>query len=364
MEHENVWSMIHKAWGINSNKYLIRLMEMKNGEQIWCLPRQKFKNQFPFIPDELVNRLEEIKGKVILSQVDNYLAHEGINLVGYYDQNYPEKLKYINDPPAILYCKGHLVWPELVIAIVGSRKCSAYGKRVAHQLAMGLSGTGVQVVSGLARGIDTAAHQGALEKEGGTLAVLGCGIDVVYPRENQKLFQEVIAHENSGIISELPLKSEPVRYHFPLRNRIISGLADGVVVTEAALKSGALITAELALEQGKDVFAVPGSIFSEQSVGTHKLIKDGAKIVTCLDDILEEYGQLCLFKEEKVQDNTIQLSESEQQLLDCIGAEPISVDELGLLSKLPIGELMAALSWLEINGLIQQIVGRKFMRLG
>ena len=148
-----------------------------------------------------------------------------------------------------------------------------------------------------------------------------------------------------------------------MRNRIISGLCDGLVVVEAAIKSGALITAELALEQGKEIFAIPGPITSALSAGTHKLIKDGAKITTGAEDILEEFGQLCLFKEEKVQDNDVSLGNNEKKVLECIGIEPIAIEEVARMTKLPIDEVMAVLSWLEINGMIQQIVGRKYIRL-
>lgn len=365
MEEQALWSIIHKAWGINRQKDLCILLETSQAAEIWQSPESVLRRLGLKPPTDFVSRLEQLKGKVVIEHIAENLEKYGIRLITYSDEEYPEKLKYIFDPPALLYVKGSLPQTEqLAIAMVGSRKCTEYGKKVARELAAELAGNGCLVISGLARGIDAASHEGALRGGGPTAAVLGCGVDKIYPRENKNLYQQILEQRASCILSELPLGSEPLKHHFPLRNRIISGLCDGLVVVEAAIKSGALITAELALEQGKEIFAVPGPITSALSAGTHKLIKDGAKITTNAEDILEEFGQLCLFKEEKVQDNDVPLGNNEKKVLECLSIEPVAIEEVARMTKLPIDEVMAVLSWLEINGVIQQIVGRKYIRLG
>ena len=202
------------------------------------------------------------------------------------DKYYPNKLKLIYDPPELLYCLGDIrLLNEPSIAIVGTRNASNYGKRIAYNLSQELSKRGVTIISGLASGIDSYAHEGAFKNVGKTIAVLGSGIDIIYPKENEDLYKSII--KNGGlIVSEFPLGTKPEKDNFPKRNRIISGLSDGVVVVEAKKKSGALITADLALEQGRSVFAVPGNIDSQNSEGTNNLIKEGAVPVTSYLDIL------------------------------------------------------------------------------
>ncbi len=364
MEDQAAWSVIHKAWGISGQKSLRILLEESTAAEIWQSPEAVLSRLAVEAPAEFVGRLEQLKRSVDLEHISSNMGKFGIRIVDYNAGEYPEKLKYIYNPPALLYVKGQLPPPEqLAIAVVGSRKCTEYGRKVARELAGELAKNGCAIISGLARGIDAASHEGALEAEGCTAAVLGCGVDKIYPRENKGLYQRIQEQGQSCILSELPLGSEPLKHHFPLRNRIISGLCDGLLVVEAAIKSGALITAELALEQGKEIFSVPGPITSALSAGTHKLIKDGAKITTGAEDILEEFGQLCLFKEEKVQDNDVSLGNNEKKVLECISIEPIAIEEVARMTKLPIDEVMALLSWLEINGMIQQIVGRKYIRL-
>lgn len=209
---------------------------------------------------------------------------EKIKTIKIKDKNYPEKLKYIYHPPKELYILGDVsILNETAIAIVGCRNCSEYGKKVSYQLAQNLSREDIIIISGLAKGVDTYAHQGTISVNKKTIAVLGCGLDIVYPPENKELYKEIL--QNGGaIISEYPLGAKPLKQHFPARNRIISGLSDGVLVVEARQRSGTLITVEHALEQGKDVYAIPGSILSKFSEGTNELIKQGAIPVTSIDD--------------------------------------------------------------------------------
>lgn len=366
MNDAAIWSIIHKAWGITAKatKALKLLLSTSSAEEIWGMSESEFTDKFSSVSHELIDKLYQMKAKVDLARIDDNLSKYQIRLINCYDEEYPEKLKNIYDPPVFLYVKGHWASLPLAIAMVGSRKCTSYGEHVALELSRELSQNGVCILSGLARGIDTASHKGAIACDGGTVAILGSGVDVIYPKENQKLYYDILAHEKGAIVSELPLGSAPLKHHFPLRNRIISGLSDGLVIVEAAVKSGALITAELALEQGKEIFVIPGPITSPMSEGAHKLIKDGAKMTTCAADILEEYGQRCLIEKKNVQDKDTPLGEDEQKILDCIGIEPVSVEELAIITKQPINHIVAILSILEIEGLIEQIVGRKYIRLG
>lgn len=214
-----------------------------------------------------------------------------IKTLGFQDKDYPVNLRYIYQPPSTIYLRGELLLEDnIAIAIVGSRKATDYGLRNAERLGFELASRGVTVVSGLARGIDTAAHKGALRARGRTIAVLGSGLDVIYPPENKKLAEAITQY--GAVISEFTPDAPPTRYNFPQRNRIISGLALGVVIVEAAKRSGSLITADFALEQGREVFALPGEIGSFTSEGTHNLIKQGAKLVQSIDDIIDELEAL------------------------------------------------------------------------
>ncbi|MBQ5636054.1 MAG: DNA-processing protein DprA, partial [Selenomonadales bacterium] len=218
----------------------------------------------------------------------------GIRLCMRGDAEYPSLLKEIFDPPSLLYYRGTIPKSELTVGIVGARRSTTYGRQAARKIASELAASGVVVVSGAARGIDTSSHLGALEN-GKTIAVLGCGVDVAYPPENAKLLADI--EQNGAVISEYPPGTQPRQGFFPARNRIISGISAGLLVVEAAEKSGALITATCAMEEGRDVFAVPGSIFSDVSVGTNRLIQDGVKPITCGQDILDEY-QMSIPKQE------------------------------------------------------------------
>ncbi|MBQ5973282.1 MAG: DNA-processing protein DprA [Oscillospiraceae bacterium] len=226
-----------------------------------------------------------------LTEADRILgecAAKGLSVVTLQDASYPDRLRSIEDPPAVLYVKGRLPAFDLypAVAVVGTRKASGYGLYAAKTIAAELADAGVIVVSGMAAGCDAAAHSGALSQGGATVAVLGCGADVCYPRENQKLYRDIPVQ--GAVVSEYPPGTAPVAKHFPVRNRILSGLCNGVLVAEAAARSGSLITAEYALAQGRDVYAVPGNIDNPASAGCNALIQQGAKLVTCGRDILDE----------------------------------------------------------------------------
>jgi len=214
------------------------------------------------------------------------MSKTGINIVTCLDELYPKNLLNIYDRPPFLYVLGGLEQEDIPVAIVGSRHASTYGKYTTDRISRELALRGITIVSGMARGIDSCAHRGALAAKGRTIAVLGSGLDVIYPPENKNLFTAIA--QNGAVVSEFPLGTQPLSYHFPARNRIISGLSYGIVVVEAGEKSGSLITARLAMEQGREVFAIPGTIDSASSRGTNSLIKQGAKLIDSIDDILED----------------------------------------------------------------------------
>ena len=283
------------------------------------------------------------------------------------DDKYPQRLRQISDPPPLLYVLGkvHLL-KECCVAIVGSRASTSYGNRVARNIAAKLSSCGITVVSGLALGIDTESHRGALASGGNTIAVLGCGVDVIYPRQNTRLFEEI--GENGAIVSEYPPGTSPEGFRFPARNRIIAGLSCGVVVVEAARKSGSLITAQLALDEGREVYAVPGQVDSYKSEGTHWLLQQGAKLVQSANDILEDLGDYLCSPDAQTAQSAIEmippsLESKAEKLLQCIDMYPLSRDELIRRSGLEIYEFSEFLLLLELEGLVEVLPGDKIRRV-
>lgn len=310
------------------------------------------------------NEALERRRKTDLERVAAELEQPGakISLLFYHDSGYPEQLRNIYDPPPVLYLRGDKsALQNVPVALVGSRRATPYGLHVAENLARELAAAGVGVVSGMARGIDTAAHRGALKGGGNTVAVLGCGVDVVYPRENARLLKEIAAA--GAVISEFPPGFQPEPWHFPVRNRVISGLSRVVVVVEAAAKSGALITAGVALEQGRDVMVVPGQITSRLSRGSNSLLKQGAAPVLGAGDILEELGLGTLFAAAAAEPGEgLKLTGDEMLLYGSIDLEPVSVETLVQKTGIPAGRAMSALMYLEMKGLVRQMPGRLYVR--
>lgn len=274
------------------------------------------------------------------------------------DPAYPAALLEAPEPPSVLYARGSLqLLGTPCIAVVGSRNASAGGVRNAEQFSRALAEAGQTVVSGLALGIDAAAHQGALEAGGRTIAVLGTGIDRIYPARNAELARRIVEGDQGLILSELPLGSGPLAHHFPRRNRIIAGLSRGVLVVEAATESGSLITARLAAESGREVFAIPGSIHSPQSRGCHQLIRQGAKLVESISDILEEFGPAV------VRANPPLALEDRSGVLDFLGHDPVTIDEVVERSGLTTDAVLAILFELELGGQVASLPGGRYQRL-
>jgi DNA processing protein len=292
------------------------------------------------------------------------MSGEKIKIIKKSSREYPKILKEIPDAPKQLFVRGELPKNnDMNFAIVGTRAATEYGKTLAFKIAKELAELGLNIVSGMALGIDTQAHLGALAGGGQTVAVLGSGIDdnSIYPQENLRLAKKIV--ENGGaVIGEHDPSQKSEIWYFPERNRIISGLSRGVLVVEAPEKSGALITARLALEQNREVFAVPGPVFSKNSIGTNKLIKSGAKLVVSIDDILEELN-LTDLKLEKTKTEINNLTGDERIILNIIEKEPIHIDKICEISKIAIGKILSVISILEIRGIIKNIGGSKFVKL-
>jgi DNA processing protein len=283
-------------------------------------------------------------------------------LVTYVSSDYPKSLFEIPDPPPFLYVKGELRSCELAIAIVGSRRATAYGLMTTGKFSEALANHGVCVVSGMARGVDTAAHKGALNTGGRSIGVLGCGVDKVYPPENRALFADMA--EKGCLVSEFPLGTLPLAENFPRRNRIISGLSSGVLVVEAAEKSGSLITAQFALEHGRDVYAVPGNISFATSRGCNRLIKQGAKLADCVEDILEDLpgGELAaldtpLFKPPP---RTFALTPKEAAIYELLARSPLHIDDIISQTELTAGEVSSMLLHLELKGAVTPLPGTHY----
>lgn len=314
---------------------------------------------------KIVEELQRVKNCDV-SKVLSLIEKNKIKIITLLDKEYPAALKSIIAAPLLLYVRGEILPQDcFAIAIVGSRLASFYGVRTAERLSRELSYRGLTIVSGMARGIDTAAHRGALKSGGRTIAVLGCGLDVVYPRENKKLSNEIA--KQGAVISEFPLGTPPEKFNFPIRNRIISGLSLGTVVVEAGRQSGALITTNYALEQGKEVFAVPGHIDSPVSQGTHQILKDGAKLVQNADDILEELQPIIKshLRELKKEVSVLapRLNPEEKKIYDFLSAnKPKYIDEISKEVVFSSAQVLSILSMLEMKKLVKRLAGQRFVR--
>jgi DNA processing protein len=284
----------------------------------------------------------------------------GVAVLTWEDHDYPARLLEIDDPPPVLYMRGSLDdQDQWAIAVVGTRRASPYGRQVTSSLAADLARSGVTIISGLARGIDGLAHRAALEAGGRTIAVLGSGPDIIYPPEHRQLATAIV--QQGALVTEFPLGTKPEAGNFPPRNRIISGLALGVLVTEAGEGSGALITTDYALEQGRDVFAVPGNITAHGSSGTNQLIQNGAKPVLTAQDILEELN-LALVTQYVEARESLPVDENEAAILAHLSDEPRHVDEIVRLSGLPVEQISGTLTMLELKGMVRQVATMTYVR--
>lgn len=301
------------------------------------------------------------------AQID-YLESRGITLLTQSDPTYPSNLRQIADPPAVLFVSGELSESDrFAVALVGSRRATPYGRTVAARLARELSQSGLTIISGGALGIDSAAHQATVDADGRTVAVLGCGLDVEYPRENQGLFARIVREARGAVMTEFPLGASPEPWRFPMRNRIISGLATAVVVVEAGVQSGALLTATIAAEQGRDVMAVPGNIDRESSRGANGLIRDGAVLVESAQDITRAMGLLTLepppVSRQPAPRISPHLPDAQRKLLEYLSLTPKHVDALAADVRLSPVEISVQMTMLELSGLVRRLPGNCYVRM-
>lgn len=303
--------------------------------------------------------IQEFSGWEAIEKQIAIMAHQNIRAVPYSDPSYPEMLRSVEDAPVVLYQKGGFLREDrYAIAVVGSRKPTDYGVSVAGRLSEDLASMGFTIVSGMARGIDSLCHRGALKAGGRTVAVLGSGLDIPYPPENKSLMEKIALQ--GCVISEFPPGTRPEKENFPKRNRLISGIALGTLIVEATDNSGSLITAEYALEQGREVFAVPGNVTCVNAQGTNTLIRRGAILVRKAEDILEELAPL-LKGFLKLQDRAARdITEEEKRLCDLLSGEPKQVDTIARESGLPASKVLGVLLGLELKGAVRQITGKRF----
>ena len=297
-----------------------------------------------------------------LEQEYERIQQKKIQFYPFFHSAYPEKLKRISSPPYALYVKGRLPKEDrLSVAIVGARECSPYGNELTKEFAKKLASVGVQIISGMAKGIDGAGQIGALEEGGDSYGVLGCGVDICYPREHIELYTEL--ERRGGLLSEQPIGTKPLPQFFPARNRIISGMSDIVLVMEARERSGSLITADMALEQGKDIYALPGPINSQLSRGCNSLIKQGAGILLSPEEFLEELSFVCEEKMKKLEENKIALESPENLVYSCLDLYPKNLNELADITDMKIATLMNVLVSLELQGYVREISKNHYIRL-
>ena len=300
-----------------------------------------------------------VRARVDLDAELKRTADLGVQVLTWDSGDYPALLKAIPNPPPVLYMRGGLLPQDAwTLGVVGTRQASVYGREATRSLVQGLAASGVTIVSGLAVGIDTCAHRAALDAGGRTIAVFGSGLDVIYPYANRGLAEEIV--RSGALVSEYPLGTKPEARNFPPRNRIISGLSLGVLVVEGSARSGAMITAVYAVEQGREVFAVPGNIVSRTSSGPSLLIQQGAKLVTSIGDILEELN-LTMAAEQMEVRQVIPDNPTEAGLLQYLSSEPMHVDELGRAAGLPINEVTSALTLMELKGKVRQVGGMNYV---
>lgn len=356
------WLALGKIKGIGRLTYKKLIDEFNDPRAVFEAPLKRLE-EIPGIGKKTALSIKSFKEWDWVKNEIDLIEKHGVQFLTQRHTSFPKALLSIPDPPPYLYVKGALFSSDdNAIAVVGTRLPTQYGVSAAENISGTLAGLGITIVSGMARGIDSAAHRGAIAGKGRTIAVLGSGIDVIYPLENKKLYKEIIA--NGAVVSEFPMATPPMSTNFPQRNRIISGLAKGVLVVEASEKSGSLITAQLALDYGRDVFALPGNTTSLKSKGTNKLIKQGAKLVEDAHDILEELpvaqGAGIKVQGTKAK-TTIELSSEEGKIISLLD-EPCFIDTIIQKTGLPASKISVLLLDMELKGLVLQQPGKQFVR--
>lgn len=357
MDEKRFWVGFNLVRGIGAVRLQALIDHFGDAASAWHAPPEELR--LAGLGTKIIERLLEVRSAVDLEKLWDKITAQGIRILIWDDELYPPRLKEIGQPPPVLYVRGDLL-PEdhFAVAIVGTRRVTPYGRQITEELSAFLAANGVTVVSGLARGVDAVAHTAALKAGGRSMAVLGSGVDRIYPPENRALAEQLMEH--GALVSDYPVGTAPESSNFPPRNRIISGLSLAVVVTEAGETSGALITAEFAAEQGREVFAVPGSILAPQSKGTNKLIQSGALPLLTPQDLLQALN-LTRVGEQKAARKILPADEVEAQLMSALGDEPLHVDEIRNQTGLPVEKVSAALVMMELKGMVRQVGGMHYV---
>lgn len=357
MDYKAYWVGFNLVKGVGAVRLRAILDHFGDLKTAWAAPIDAFKGLN--LPGKVLENLAQVRRAVDLEKVWEKIQAQGIDVRTWEDEAYPRKLIEVDNAPPVLYLRGSIdVQDEWAVAVVGTRRMTPYGRQVTEELAAFLAHNGVTVVSGLARGVDAAAHQAALRAGGRTLAVLGSGVDRIYPPEHRRLAEEISHH--GALVSDYPPGTSPDSANFPPRNRIISGLSTAVIIVEAGETSGALITAAFAAEQGRDVFAVPGSIYALQSKGTNRLIQQGARPLLRIQEVLEVLN-LQQVHEYKAARLAFPADATEAALLGILGNEPVYIDEIQVQSGLSIDKVSATLALLELKGLVRQVGGMNYV---
>lgn len=348
------WSLVK---GIGAVRFRTLLTAFGDAQAAWEASPQALRQAG--LGEKVTANVVRLRQHVSLDVVWDKLQAGNIQVLTWEDEAYPRRLKEIDQPPPVLYLRGSLLpEDEWAVAIVGTRRVTAYGRQVTEELASVLGRNGVTVVSGLARGIDAIAHQATLNAGGRTLAVMGTGVDKIYPPENSRLAEQILAQ--GALISDYPPGTPPDGINFPPRNRIISGLSLAVVIVEAGLTSGALITASFAAEQGREMFAIPGNINAPQSQGANRLILDGAIPLLNPQQVLEALN-LTMVSEHRTARKVLPTDPVEKQVYQVLGAEPLHVDEIRLRTSMPIEQVSATLALMELKGMVRQVGGMNYV---
>jgi DNA processing protein len=351
------WVGFNMVKGIGAVRFKALLDSFGTAEAAWNASPETL--QEVGLSRKIIESFQRVRNGVSLEQIWERIQSLGVKVLTWDDEGYPRHLKDIDQPPPVLYVRGSLLpEDEWAVAIVGTRRVTSYGRQVAEEVATAMAHNGVTIVSGLARGVDSIAHQAAVNAGGRTLAVLGNGIDLVYPPENRRLASQILEH--GALLSDYALGTPPDGINFPPRNRIISGLSLAVIIVEAGETSGALITASFAAEQGRDVFAVPGNINAPQSQGTNRLIRDGAQPLINPQDVLEALN-LTMVTEHRAVRVALPSDPIESRLYKLLSQEPMHVDEIRAQTDMPIETVSATLAMMELKGMVRQVGGMNYI---
>ena len=351
------WVGFNMVKGIGAVRFKALLDAFGTAEAAWNASPKAL--QEAGLSRKIIESFQRVHKGVSLEHVWERIQSLGVNVLTWDDEGYPRHLKEIDQPPPVLYVRGSLLpEDEWAVAIVGTRRVTSYGRQVAEEVATALAHSGVTIISGLARGVDSIAHQAAVNAGGRTLAVLGNGVDLVYPPENRRLASQIM--EQGALVSDYALSTPPDGINFPPRNRIISGLSLAVIIVEAGMTSGALITASFAAEQGRDVFAVPGNINAPQSQGTNRLIPDGAQPLLNSQDVLEALN-LTMVTEHRAVRVALPSDPIESRLYKLLSQEPMHVDDIRAQTNMPIETVSATLAMMELKDMVRQVGGMNYV---